>query len=80
MSSIGTHMAVCKIDSQRVFAVGHRELKPVLCDNIERWDGVGAGREGTYVYLWLIHVDVWQKPTQHYKEIILQLKIKVGDC
>ena len=20
-------------------------------------------REGTYVYLWLIHVDVWQKPT-----------------
>ena len=21
-------------------------------------------REGTYVYLWLIHVDVWQKPTQ----------------
>ena len=21
-------------------------------------------REGIYVYLWLIHVDVWQKPTQ----------------
>jgi len=20
-------------------------------------------REGTYIYLWLIHVDVWQKPT-----------------
>ena len=32
-------------------------------------------REGTYVYLWLIHVDVWQKPTQHCKAIILQLKI-----
>ena len=32
-------------------------------------------REGTYVDLWLIHVDVWQKPTQHCKEIILQLKI-----
>ena len=27
-------------------------------------------RQGTYVYLWLIHVDVWQKPT-HYKEVIL---------
>ena len=26
-------------------------------------------REGIYVYLWLSHVDVWQKP-------ILQLKIK----
>ena len=24
-------------------------------------------REGTYVYLWLIHVDVWQKSTQCYK-------------
>ena len=33
-------------------------------------------REGTYVYLWLIHVDVWQKPTQHCKAIIRQLKIK----
>ena len=21
-------------------------------------------REGTYVYLWLIHVAIWQKPTQ----------------
>ena len=32
-------------------------------------------REGTYVYLWLVHVDVWQKPTQYFKAIILQLKI-----
>ena len=29
-----------------------------------------------YVYLWLIHVDVWQKPTQFCKAIILQLKKK----
>ena len=33
-------------------------------------------REGTYVYLWLIHVDVWQKPTQFCKAMILQLKNK----
>ena len=32
-------------------------------------------REGMYVHLWLIHVDVWQKPTQYCKAIILQLKI-----
>ena len=32
-------------------------------------------REGTYVHLWLIHVDVWQKPTQYCKAVILQLKI-----
>ena len=33
-------------------------------------------REGTYVYLWLIHADVPQKPTQFCNTIILQLKIK----
>ena len=35
--------------------------------------GAGSGRrfrrEGTCVYLWLIHVDVWQKPTQYCKAI-----------
>ena len=31
-------------------------------------------REGTYVYLLLIHVVAGQKPTQHCKAIILQLK------
>ena len=31
-------------------------------------------REGTYAYLWLIHGDVWQKPIQHFRVIILQLK------
>ena len=31
-------------------------------------------KEGIYVYLWLIHVDVWHKPTQFCKTIILQLK------
>ena len=52
-----------------------RELKPGLCKNLEGWDGEGRfEREGTYVYLWLIHVDVWQKPTQYRKTIILQFK------
>ena len=27
------------------------------------------------MYLWLIHIDIWQKPTQYCKAIILQLKI-----
>jgi len=31
-------------------------------------------RERTHVYLWLIRVDVWQKPTQYYKAIFLQFK------
>lgn len=35
-----------------------------------------AQDEGMYVYLGLIHVFVWHKPTQHHKATILQLKIK----
>ena len=35
----------------------------------------GMGREETYTHLWLIHADVWQKPTQYCKAIIFQLKI-----
>ena len=31
--------------------------------------------KNNFLYLWLIHFDVWQKPTQYYKTIILQLKI-----
>ena len=41
----------------------------------------GSGREegedsgwGTHVYLWQIHVDVWQKPMQYCKVINCQLK------
>ena len=36
---------ICKIDSQWEFAVWHRELNPVLCNNLEGWDGVGDRRE-----------------------------------
>ena len=40
------------------------------------WEVGGSfQREGTYVYLWLMHLDVWQKPTQYCKAVILQLKI-----
>ena len=34
-------------------------------------------REGTYVYLWLTHVDVWQKPAKYCKAVILQSKINL---
>ena len=52
--------------------------KLVFCDNLKVWGGEGGERvfrrEGTHVYLWLIHVDVWQKLSQYCKVIILQLK------
>ena len=62
-----------KFDSQWELAGWCREL----CDNLEGWDGVGRRfeKEGTYVYLWLIHADAWQNPTQQCKAIILQLNI-----
>ena len=36
-------------------------------------------REGTYVYLRPIRADVWQKPTQHCKTVILQLQLKIKE-
>ena len=39
-------------------------------------DGVDRGVHDvrTQVYLWPIHIDVWQKPSQYCKVFILQLK------
>ena len=55
----------------------HRELSSVFHDDLEEWDGGvgGCKREGIFVYLWLIHTVIRQKPTQNCKAIILQLKI-----
>ena len=47
-----------------------REMEP----NRRREVGGRFKTEGTYVYLWLVHVNVWQKPTQFFKAIILQFK------
>ena len=38
-----------------------------------RWERGSRGRR--CIYLWLIHIDVWQKAIQYCKPIILQLKI-----
>ena len=37
-------------------------------------EGVGGGlqREGTYVYVWLIHMALEKKPIHYWKAIILQ--------
>ena len=37
--------------------------------------GVGFKMWGMHVYLWPIHADVWQKPSQYCKVSILQLKL-----
>ena len=45
-----------------------------------RWGGrrEGGSGWGTHVYLWLIHVNVWQKSLQYCKVISLQL-IKINE-
>ena len=61
-SKMETYITICKIDSQWEYAVCLRKLKLWLCINPEGWDGERDGmevkKEGIYVYLWLIHVEV----------------------
>ena len=42
-------------------------------DEIGREVGWGF-RWGTHLHPWLIHVNVWQKPTQYYEVTSLRLK------
>ena len=59
-----------------MYEAGHSKL--VHWDNPKGWDGEGGGRgiqdQETHVHLWLVHVNVWQKPPQYCKAISLQLK------
>ena len=43
-SNMETYITICKIDSQREFAVWLRKLKQGLCINLEGWDGEGDER------------------------------------
>ena len=57
-----TYITGYKIDSQWEFAVWLRKLTQGLCINLVGEMGREMGgsfkREGIYVYLWLIHVEV----------------------
>ena len=59
-----------------IHEAGHSKM--VLWDNQEGWVGNkvegGFRMGGAHVHLWLTHVNVWQKPSQYCKVIILQLK------
>ena len=61
-SNIETYITICKIDSQREFAVWLKKLKGALYQpRAVGWGGRregGSKREGTYVYLWLIHAEI----------------------
>ena len=49
------------------------ELLTTCKDEVGSEVGGAFSREGTRVYLWPVHADVWQKPSQ-YCEVIIQLK------
>ena len=56
-----TYITICKIDHQREFAVWLRKLKQGFCINrggVGREMGGRFKKEGIYVYLWLIHVEL----------------------
>ena len=61
-SNMETYITICKIDSQREFAVWLRKLKQGLSINLQGQMGREMEgrfkRERTYVYLRLIHVEV----------------------
>ena len=61
-NNMEAYITICKIDSQREFAVWLRKLKQGLCINLEGGRGSEMEgrfkREAIYVYLWLIHVEV----------------------
>ena len=44
-SNMETYITICKIDSQWEFAVCLKKLKQGHCINLQRWDGMGDGRE-----------------------------------
>ena len=44
-SNMETSITMCKIESQREFAVWLRKLKQELCITLEGWDGEEDGRE-----------------------------------
>ena len=61
-SNMATYITICERDRQREFAVWLRKLKQGLCINLEggmRRDMRGRfKREGIYIFLWLIHIEV----------------------
>ena len=56
-SNMETYITMCKIDSQREFAVWLGKLRQGLCINLEGWNGVGDGREvqkeEIYIYIYI---------------------------
>ena len=62
-SSTETYITICKIDSGNLLYDSGNSNGALWQPRGVGWGGREVQEGGTYVYLWLIHVDVWQKPT-----------------
>ena len=75
LSELHWHMCIMgKLDGYWEATEWLRELSSVFCVDPEGWDGVAGGRpqrEGTYVYIQLIHTIVQQKIAKHCKATLL---------
>ena len=81
--TVGWHQGLNGHEFEQTLEVGNGQGSLVWCSpwgRRVRHESVTkhstAQREGTYVQLWLIHADVWQKTTKFCKAIILKLKNK----
>ena len=55
--------------------------KPVLCDNLEGWDGERGVQEGGDMYIPnALHADVWQKLLQYRNYLLILKKEKEKGC
>ena len=63
-------ITICEIDDQSKFDAWNWALK---AGALGQPRGMGWG---THVHLWLLHVNVWQKPPRYCKVISLQLQKK----
>ena len=77
-----TGIAVCKIDDDgKLFYSSGSSASCSVTTQRGRIGGSGVDIrltvEEIYVYLELIHIVAWQKPTEYSKAIIFQLKIKL---
>ena len=63
---------MCKIENHWEFTVWLRELKPGFYNNLYGWEVGGKLKaERTHVYLWLTHVDVWQRSVPYCEATFL---------
>ena len=51
---------------------GRLEIK----SKVGRAEGEVFRVEGTYVYLWLVHTDVWKKPSQYHNYPLIKINLK----